>query len=104
MTGRMKNPPHPGEFFRAEVLTALGLSVSAGADVLGVSRSALSVFVKGKGRVTPELAVRLSKAFDIPADLWIRMQHGHDLGALPKLKPHRSPQGPPNAQGGLCEA
>jgi addiction module HigA family antidote len=59
----MKNPPHPGAHVRYDCLEALGLSVTAGPKALGVSRQALNNLVNGKSGISPEMAVRLSKAF-----------------------------------------
>ena len=70
----MYNPSHPGRIVRSGCLEPLGLSVTAGAKALGVSRQALSSLVNGRARVTPEMAVRLAKAFDTNPELWIRMQ------------------------------
>ena len=60
---RMKNPPHPGEHVLEDCLEPLGLSITKGADVLGVTRLTLSNLVNGKNGVSPEMAIRLSKAF-----------------------------------------
>ena len=59
----MRNPPHPGRSIRSDCLEPLGLSVTAGATVLGVSRQALNNVVNGKASISPEMAIRLSKAF-----------------------------------------
>jgi addiction module HigA family antidote len=75
----MKNPPHPGRSIRAACLDPLGLSVAAGAKVLGVTRQALNNVVNGKANISPEMAIRLSKAFGGPAETWLRMQVAFDL-------------------------
>ena len=80
----MYNPSHPGRIVRSGCLEPLGLSVTAGAKVLGVSRQALSSLVNGRARVTPEMAVRLAKAFDTNPELWIRMQAAWDIAQMRK--------------------
>jgi addiction module HigA family antidote len=75
----MKNPPHPGKAVRVSCLEPLGLSVTAAAQVLGVSRQALSNLVNGKGGVSAEMAIRLSKAFGSTPETWIGMQAAFDL-------------------------
>jgi addiction module HigA family antidote len=67
MTVPMKNPPHPGRIVRDECLQAIGLSVTAGAKVLGVSRQALNHLVNERAGISPEMAIRLAKAFGSPA-------------------------------------
>ena len=75
----MLNPPHPGEAVRFDCLEPLGLSVTAGASVLGVSRQALNNLVNGRAGITPEMAIRLDKAFGGGAEIWLRMQASYDL-------------------------
>lgn len=75
----MKNPPHPGRIVREECLQPLGLSVTAGAKVLGVSRQALNNLVNERAGVSPEMAIRLAKAFGSSAQTWLRMQSNYDL-------------------------
>ncbi len=75
----MRNPPHPGLSVRVDCLEPLGLSVTEAAKVLGVSRVALSRLINGKAGVSPEMAIRLSKAFGSTPDSWIRMQAAYDL-------------------------
>ena len=75
----MKNPPHPGRSVRVDCLEPLGLSVTEAARVLGVSRAALSRLINGKAGVSPEMAIRLSKAFGSTPQSWIRMQAAFDL-------------------------
>ena len=62
----MLNPPHPGENLREDVLAPLGLSVTETAKALGVSRKTLSEIVNGKSPITPDIAVRLERAFAAP--------------------------------------
>jgi addiction module HigA family antidote len=75
----MKNPPHPGRIVREECLQALGLSVTAGAKALGVSRQALNNLVNERAGISPEMAIRLAKAFGSTAQTWLRMQSNYDL-------------------------
>jgi len=80
----MKNPVHPGRVVRHDCLEALGLSVTAGAKVLGISRQALNNVVNGKSGISPEMAIRLSKAFGSIPETWLRMQLAYDLAAARK--------------------
>lgn len=79
---QMKNPPHPGHAVRHECLEPLGLTVTDGAAALGVSRQALNNLVNGKASISPEMAVRLSKAFGSSAETWLRMQLAYDLAQV----------------------
>lgn len=78
----MKNPSHPGLLVRHDCLEPLGLSVTAGAKALGVSRQALNNLINGKSGVSPEMAIRLSKAFGGTAESWLRMQMNYDLAQI----------------------
>jgi antitoxin HigA-1 len=80
----MKNPPHPGRSIRTACLEPLGLSVTEGAKVLGVTRQALNNVVNGKAAISPEMAIRLTKAFGSTAERWLRMQLAYDLAAARK--------------------
>jgi antitoxin HigA-1 len=80
----MKNPPHPGLHVRHDCLKALGLSVTEGAKVLGVTRQALNNLVNGKSGISPEMAVRLSKAFGGGPAVWLKMQMDYDLAQVQK--------------------
>jgi addiction module HigA family antidote len=75
----MYDPPHPGEHVRCDCLEPLGLTVTRAAGILGVSRKALSELVNGRSGISPEMAIRLSKAFGGSAEVWLRMQMSHDL-------------------------
>ena len=77
----MKNPAHPGRIVRNACLTPLGLSVTAGAKILGVTRQTLSNIVNGKSGISPEMAVRLTKAFGSTDQTWLGMQIAYDLAA-----------------------
>jgi addiction module HigA family antidote len=82
----MKNPPHPGRIVLEEILQPLGLSVTAGARVLGVSRQALNNVVNERAGISPEMAIRLEKAFGGTAQTWLRMQSNHDLARALKAE------------------
>ncbi len=73
---QMKNPPHPGSAIKYDCLEPLGLSVTAGARVLGVAPPTLSNVINGKAAISPEMAIRLEKAFGSTADALLRMQAG----------------------------
>jgi addiction module HigA family antidote len=75
----MHNPPHPGEVLRDLCLEPLGLSVTAAAKALGVSRKTLSALLNGHAGISPEMAVRLSMAFDTSAESWLQQQMHYDL-------------------------
>ena len=76
---RMHNPPHPGEVIRRQCLEPLGLSVTAAAEGLGVSRNTLSMVLNGRAGISPEMAIRLSKAFGGTPESWLRQQMQYDL-------------------------
>ena len=80
----MKNPAHPGRIVKHACLEALGLSVTEGAKVLGVSRQALNNMVSGRAGITPEMAIRLSKAFGSTPETWLQMQLAYDLSEARK--------------------
>ena len=75
----MYNPPHPGEFITNVYLDPNGISGRVLADKLGVAASTLSRVLNGSSRVTPEMALRLSKALGRSAESWLTMQDNHDL-------------------------
>ncbi|HVZ18329.1 MAG TPA: HigA family addiction module antitoxin [Terriglobales bacterium] len=75
-------PPHPGEFIRSEVLDELGLSVSKAAEVLDVRRATLSDLINGKAALSPEMALRIEKAFGVSMDTLLRMQAWFDTCAM----------------------
>ena len=72
-------PPHPGAFIRIEALEELGLSVLAAARILGVRRATLSDLLNGNASLSPEMAMRVEKAFGLSMDLLLRMQAWHDV-------------------------
>jgi antitoxin HigA-1 len=75
----MHNPAHPGEIVRDESLKPLGLSVTAAAEALGVTRKALSDLLNGHTGVSPDMAIRLEKVFGSTADTWLGIQMQYDL-------------------------
>jgi len=75
----MNNPPHPGEIIREECLKPLGLTVTAAATGLGITRKALSELLNGHTGLSPEMAIRLAKAFGSSAETWLRLQMQYDL-------------------------
>jgi len=86
-TMKMRNPPHPGEILRELCLEPLGLSVTEAARALGVSRKTLSSILNGRSGISPEMAVRLSIAFNTTAESWLRQQLQYDLAqAEPKRR------------------
>jgi len=75
----MHNPPHPGEVIRELCLEPLGLSVTDAATALGISRKTLSAILNGRAGISPEMAIRLSKAFDTTPESWLNQQMQYDL-------------------------
>ena len=80
----MKNPPHPGRSIRTACLEPLGLSISEGAKILGVTRQALNNVISARSGISPEMAIRLTKAFGSTEETWLRMQLAYDLAAARK--------------------
>jgi antitoxin HigA-1 len=76
---RLKNPPHPGGFVRTEIIEPLGLSITAAAAVLGVTRAALSAFLNERSSLSPEMALRIEKGFGVSMDTLMRMQSSFDI-------------------------
>ena len=74
----MHNPAHPGEVLR-EFFSPMGLTIAEGARRLGISRQSFSAILNGRGRVSAEIALRLSMALDTSPDLWLGMQMQYDL-------------------------
>lgn len=81
---RMHNPPHPGEILRKLCIEPLGLSVTRAAEALGVSRKTLSAILNGRAGISPEMALRLSKAFNTSAESWLNQQVQYDLWCAEK--------------------
>jgi antitoxin HigA-1 len=80
----MKHPIHPGQIVRHDCLEPLRLSVTGAAKVLGVTRQTLNNIVNGKSAISPEMAIRLSKAFGSTPETWLRMQVAYDLALARK--------------------
>jgi antitoxin HigA-1 len=78
----MKNPPHPGGFVLRQCIEPLHLSITDAAAALGVTRTTLSELVNGKRGISPEMAVRLSKAFGGSAESWLVQQVQYDLAQV----------------------
>ena len=80
----MKNPPHPGDFIRTEIIEPAGLSVTAAATALRVSRPALSSLLNGKADLSGGMALRIEKAFGVRMDTLMRMQAAYDIAQTRK--------------------
>lgn len=76
---RMARPAHPGQFIRMEVIKPLDLSVTEAAKVLGVSRPALSALLNGRAALSPDMALRIEKAFGAKMDTLLRMQTAYEI-------------------------
>ena len=83
----MHDPPHPGEVLKELCLEPLGITVTDAAKALGVSRKTLSMVVNGRAGISPEMAIRLSIAFDTSAESWLNQQIQFDLW---QAEQHRS--------------
>jgi addiction module HigA family antidote len=82
----MKNPPHPGEFIRTEIIEPTGLTTTAAAEALGVSRPALSSLLNGRASLSGQMALRIEKAFGVRMDTLMRMQSAFDIAATRKTE------------------
>jgi addiction module HigA family antidote len=80
----IKNPPHPGDFIRTEIIGPSGLSVTAAAAALGISRPTLSSLLNGKANLSGEMALRIEKAFGVKMDTLMRMQSSYDIAQTRK--------------------
>ena len=76
---RMKRPAHPGGFVKHEIIEPAGLSVTAAAQVLGVTRATLSTLLNERASLSPEMALRIEKAFGVSMDTLMRMQNSYDI-------------------------
>jgi addiction module HigA family antidote len=74
-----REPTHPGKIIREDYLKPLAITISAFASGLGVSRKTLSKILNERGAITPDMAIRLSRAFNTTADFWLNLQKNHDL-------------------------
>ena len=80
----MKNPPHPGRIVRQECIEPLGITVKEAAERLGIQRQTLNNLVNGKAGISPEMSIRLSKAFGSSPEVWLGMQMEYDLAQASK--------------------
>jgi len=81
---RLKNPIHPGNFIKYEVIEPLALSVTSAANILGVSRATLSALLNERAHLSPEMALRIEKAFGVSMDTLMRMQSSYDIAQTRK--------------------
>ena len=81
---RMKNPAHPGGFIKHEIIEPLELTVTAAAKALGVTRAALSTLLNERAHLSPEMALRVEKAFGVSMDTLMRMQNSYDIAEVRK--------------------
>ncbi len=84
--GPMMRPPHPGRIVRQDCIEPLGLTVGEAAEALGVTRQTLDRLINERGGVSPEMALRLAKAFGSTAEMWMRLQAAFDLAEARKSK------------------
>ena len=82
---KMHNPPHPGEVLRELCIEPLNLSITEIAEALGVSHEVLSSVLNGRASISPEMAIRLSKAFGTSAESWLNQQMQYDLWQAEKI-------------------
>ena len=75
-------PSHPGDFVRVEIIEETGLTVTKAAKILGVRRATLSNLLNGHTALSPEMALRIEKAFDVSMDMLLRMQAWHDASRM----------------------
>ena len=83
---RLKNPPHPGGFVRIEIIEPLKLSVTAAAAALGITRAALSAFLNEHSALSPEMALRIEKAFGVSMETLMRMQGSYDIARMRRME------------------
>ena len=81
---RMKSPAHPGGFVKTEIIEPLGLSVTDAAQVLGITRAALSAFLNARTSLSPDMAIRMEKAFGVSMETLMRMQNSFDIAQARK--------------------
>ena len=103
---RLKNPPHPGGFVRTEIIESMALSVTAAAKALGITRAALSAFLNEHSSLSPDMALRVEKAFGVSMDTLMRMQNSYDIAQARKREAEIevtrfAPQITPDAQSKL---
>jgi addiction module HigA family antidote len=95
----MKNPPHPGDFIRTEIIQPAGLSVTAAAAALKVSRPALSSLLNGKASLSGDMGLRIEKAFGVKMDTLMRMQSAYDIARTRLRERHIRVRRIPNTSG-----
>ena len=76
---RMARPAHPGRFIRMEIIAPLNLSVTRAAEIIGVTRPALSALLNGRASLSPDMALRIEKAFGAKMDTLLKMQTAYDI-------------------------
>ena len=81
---RLKTPAHPGGFIKHEIIEPLGLTVTAAAEVLGVTRATLSTLLNERSHLSPEMALRVEKAFGVSMDTLMQMQNSYDIAQTRK--------------------
>lgn len=81
---RIDTPAHPGAYVKHQVLQPLGLSVTEAADALGVTRPALSALLNERAQLSPEMAIRIEKAFGVSMETLMRMQNSYDIAQARK--------------------
>jgi antitoxin HigA-1 len=81
---RMKHPAHPGGFVKTEIIEPLGLSVTGAAQALGITRAALSTFLNERAALSPDMAIRIEKAFGVSMETLMRMQNSFDIAQARK--------------------
>lgn len=81
---RLKSPAHPGGFIKYEIIEPLGLSVTGAADVLSVTRATLSALLNERAHLSPEMALRIEKAFGVSMDTLMRMQNSYNIAQTRK--------------------
>ena len=79
MTTMTRQPTHPGKILKEDYLSPLSITITDLSSILGISRKTLSKIINGRGSVTPDLALRLSRAFDTTPALWLNLQKNYDL-------------------------
>ena len=100
----IKNPSHPGDFIRTEIVEAAGLTVTAAAAALGVSRPALSSLLNSKSGLSGDMALRIEKAFGVKMDTLMRMQSAYDIAQARKRERHVSVRRLPMLSGSSLKA
>ena len=81
---RLANPPHVGSFVKSEIIEPNGLNITNAANVLGVTRPTLSAFLNGRSDLSPDMAIRIEKAFGVKMDTLMRMQNSYDIAQARK--------------------